>query len=256
MSNLYQALGFPVESEEELMEWVMQAAERGDPVEAAGVTYLRWHAGGGAELWLQVRDDGAIVGVEPHLHGEARMRVALTARVRQADAPAGQGSLHGWADPEDEAEAESGLYPFVFSVPDYRTCDTRPLPAVLDVQLAALAYELAAFPSEEAYLADQSGELKYAPESFIPSGLFTHDPDATATPVAIFTGRVLQAERRMNAASGAPFTWARVRTLGGEVEVAADPSIVQGEVVAGGIVTGSFWLTGRIPGHPPAAQLH
>jgi hypothetical protein len=153
-------------------------------------------------------------------------------------------------------DPETGLYPLVFSVPDFRTCDGVPLPGVTEVRLAALAYELEAFPSEEAYLAGQSGELKYAPESFIPAGLFTTDPQGAPRPEAMFTGRVLQAERRVNAASGGAFVWARVRTLGGEVEVAADPAIVRGEVVAGGIVTGSFWLTGRIGTAAPAAQLH
>lgn len=246
MSNLYQALGFPIGSAQELIDWIMRAAEHGDPVEAADVTYLRWRAGGGAELWVQVREDGGIVGVEPHLDGDARMRVALTARVREEDAPAGQGAFHGWADPQDEADPESGQYPFVFSLPDFRTRDGLALPLVADVRLAALAYELEAFPSEEAYLAGQSGELKYAPESFIPAGLFTTDPDGTPRPDAMFTGRVLQAERRVNEASGGAFVRARVRTLGGEIEVAADPAIVQGEVVPGGIVTGSFWMTGRI----------
>jgi hypothetical protein len=60
----------------------------------------------------------------------------------------------------------------------------------------------------------------------------------------------------VNTASGGEFVWARVRTLGGEVEVAADPAIVRGEVVAGGIVTGSFWMTGRIGSAPPDAQLN
>jgi hypothetical protein len=38
--------------------------------------------------------------------------------------------------------------------------------------------------------------------------------------------------------------------------VAADPAIVQGEVVSGGIVTGSFWMTGRISAAAPAAPMH
>lgn len=251
MSNLYQALGFPMHSEEELIGWIMRAAEEGDPVSAGEVDYLRWRAGGGAELWLQVREDGGIVAVEPHLDGKARMRVALTARVVEDDAPVGQGALHGWADPSDEADPESGHYPFVFNVPDFRTCDGLPLPGVMDVQLAALTYELEAFPSEEAYLAGQSGKLTYAPESFIPAGLFVGD--GTPRPDAMFTGRVLQTERRVNEASGGAFVWARVRMLGGEIEVAADPSIVRGEIVPGGIVTGSFWMTGRVSAAPLAA---
>jgi hypothetical protein len=45
------------------------------------------------------------------------------------------------------------------------------------------------------------------------------------------------------------FWWARVRTLGGEFDVVADPEIVEGTIVQGGVIGGSAWLSGRIVQH-------
>lgn len=39
------------------------------------------------------------------------------------------------------------------------------------------------------------------------------------------------------------FYWAKIRTLGGEVEVVADPEIVSGTMMKNGIVSGFFWLS-------------
>jgi hypothetical protein len=37
-----------------------------------------------------------------------------------------------------------------------------------------------------------------------------------------------------------------VRTLGGTVDMVADPESVEGEPTVGGAVQGSFWLSGRV----------
>lgn len=49
-----------------------------------------------------------------------------------------------------------------------------------------------------------------------------------------------------NPATGARFLWAKVRTLGGEADVVADSEVLRGTVVEGGVVFGSFWLSGRL----------
>jgi hypothetical protein len=62
----------------------------------------------------------------------------------------------------------------------------------------------------------------------------------------MFTGTVVDAERLVNEYSGGDFWHARVRTLGGEVDVVADPQAIEGELVPGGIAQGLFWLSGRL----------
>ena len=157
------------------------------------------------------------------------------------------GAFQGWAEPSGD-DPESGSYPFVFDVPDYDRYHSLELPVVLGVQVAAFAHKLEAYASDEAYYAAQHREPKFAAESFIPSGLFTLGGEAMTPPqaLAILTGHVLDTALLTNPATGATFHWAWVRTLGGEVDVAADPEVPTGSLVPGGVISGSFWLSGRL----------
>jgi hypothetical protein len=114
--------------------------------------------------------------------------------------------------------------------------------------IAAFAHEIAAFETLAVYDASQTGAIKYASQSFIPSGLFTPAGDSRAEPQAraIFTGHVLAAEKKINALTGHAFYWALVKTFGGAYDVVIDASLLPGAPVIGGVVSGSFWLSGRI----------
>ena len=59
-------------------------------------------------------------------------------------------------------------------------------------------------------------------------------------------GIVLDSSVLVNPATGRAFQWARVRTFGGELDLVADPEVVTGAFVTAGVVTGSFWLSGRV----------
>src|SRR5205085_2604545 len=122
------------------------------------------------------------------------------------------------------------------------------VPSIGEVQLTAFAHELQAYESEAAYAATQSGAVKFATESFIPAGLFNAATNEQNTPpqaYAIFTGRVLDTALITNPATEREFCWAHVRTLGGELDMVADPDLLDGYLTKGGIVGGSFWLSGR-----------
>jgi hypothetical protein len=119
------------------------------------------------------------------------------------------------------------------------------LPAVTEVQLAAFAHTCACHADDEAFAASQDSDMRFAPESFIPSGTF--DDGDVASAIALFTGHVVETEELTNGWTGERFRWARVRTLGGEVDVVADPEIVEGTPIAGGVIEGTFWLSGQLP---------
>jgi hypothetical protein len=118
------------------------------------------------------------------------------------------------------------------------------------LQLSAFAHDIKGFQSEEEYFNAQEGEMKFAVESFIPSGLFKPDGESATPPVAqaIFSGRIIDTQKRTNAYTNKAYVWAKVSVLGDEIDVVADPEIIEGEMVNGGILSGSFWLTGRIVG--------
>lgn len=253
MANHFQMIGLLIDDDEALEEYAFRACDFGEPINTDGQAYYcRWRVGGGAELWAAIDEGDVTVDLSPHFTGGASMRVAITGRIIPDDATTMVGRFHAWANPdENDDDPESGDYPFVFAAPDFAVWAALPLPATVSVSLAAFAHELDAYPDEDAYMASQEGELKYAAESFIPSGLFT-DGENKALPTAIFAGRVLETEVRSLPDSWRTFVWARIRTLGGEVDVVAARDEVRGEVVPGGIISGTFWLSGRIAGEPPA----
>jgi hypothetical protein len=181
--------------------------------------------------------------MNPHYAGRSAVLVGLTARLPSARGEL-DGSFHGWADPAGD-EPDSGCYPFVFDAPDYRLHEELSLPAQKEVQIAAFAHEIAAFESVDAY---EASDPECASQSFIPSGLFTPDDDATAPPEAraIFAGHVLAAEEKINALTGRAFYWALVDTYGGAYDVVIDTNLLPGVPAVGGVISGSFWLSGRI----------
>ncbi|HEY7094220.1 MAG TPA: hypothetical protein VH393_13640 [Ktedonobacterales bacterium] len=260
MPNHMTALGFQASTEEEFADLAMTAATQGEPIQVSGGTYYCWASGVGIELWAQVDQDGRLIGLNPHFSGAARMRVRLIEPIAREHDSALDGAFYGWADPEEnvpvetdsveydseETYQEDGQYPFVFDLPDFKCHESLTLPAIVTVQLAAFAHELRAFENDETFhadAADEDGEtLKMAPESCIPSGTFSSPAESTV----IFNGHVLETAQLTNPHTERTFYWARVRTLGGEYDVVADPEIVEGAIVAGGVIGGSAWLSGRI----------
>jgi hypothetical protein len=133
----------------------------------------------------------------------------------------------------------------VFDVPDASRHAEMALPARTDVQLAAIAHEITVWASEAAYLASKH---VWAPESFVPSGLFEPGGPAIDPPLAqaIFTGRVLESHRPTNPLTRLPFYRLRVRTLEAQLVVAVDVTLLGAEPPVGAIVSGTFWLSGRL----------
>lgn len=238
-------IGFHVESDQDFEELALQACREGQTFPNSTGTYVRWAPGAGVELWAQLDQDDEVIGLNPHFQGESSMKVGLTERVsRPNDSPL-DGAFYAWANPQTD-DPQSGEYPFVFDVPNYQLCNPR-LPTIVQVQLAAFAHSLETFESEAAYEQSQS-EVKFASQSFIPAGLFTPDGEMTEPPQAhaIFTGHVLETSLITNPVTDAIFCWARVQTLGGEVDVVADPETLEGTIVKGGVLSGSFWLSGIV----------
>lgn len=239
-------IGFDLNTEEEFTQLAYQVYERGERLRVKQGVYLRWSPGEGVELWGQLDREENLIGLNPHFAGATVTSVGLTAKLERSESIL-DGAFHGWADPSGD-DVESGCYPFVFDAPDFRLCDSVKLPSIVGVQIAAFAHELSAFDSEEAYNASQSEGPKFAAESFIPSGLFAPGMESVEPPQAhaILSGQVVDTAMRINPITKSEFLWAKVQTFGGVFDVVADPLIVNGTVVVGGIIHGSFWLSGRL----------
>lgn len=252
MPSHLSTIGFSVETEEDFVRLAEQISETATEVQVKAGRYLRWVGSGGEELWLQLSSRRDLIGMNPHFSGASRVRVGIVNRVARPNDTKLDGALQAWASPPG-ASPDEGDYPFVFDVPDAAACSDLEIPGVAEAQIAAFAHEVSVFPSEEEYSASQSPDgVRFADRSFIPSGLFSPDGTKDGPPAAeaIFTGHVLQAEQRANTVSDQKFWWALVDTLGGTYDVVIDPTLLDKPPAVGGILSGSFWLSGRLISYP------
>ena len=257
MPSHFSTLGMAVDGEDELLQLAEVIGPLAQPVGFDGGTYFHWHDPSGAELWLQVNADNEFTGISPHFAGQSRVIVRLAHRVRAADAGPFDGGFYAWADPAGESDDADtpdvqGVYPMVVDSPEFARLAPLDLPATVPMQIAAFAHEVEAYDTEADFDAAQRSEgadgPRMAAESFIPSGLFHPDGGETSLPEArvIMNGRVLSSERRTNVFTKQPFVTALVQTVGGTYDAVIDVSLLDRAPKVGGILSGSFWLSGRV----------
>jgi hypothetical protein len=250
MSNLSD-IGFPVQSEQDVNQVIENLLAVVKPTPCPQGAYYIYTDSSGAEMYLQGNLGDELIGFNPHFAGKSRRTVRLTRAIERESSEL-DGGFYAWANPE-RGLGESGDYPFVFDVPDFRTNTNTEFPRLAEIQLTAFASnDFKIYADEKEYDASQEGELKYAAKSFVPSGLFSFDEAdesidlSTVRPIGIFTGEIKEFELKTNELSGEKFYWFLVDTLGGETDVVADPKLITTEPKIGGIVNGQFWLSGRL----------
>ncbi len=243
MPSHFSTIGFSVSNQSEFESLAIKAAENGRAIAVNAGTYIQWREKNGAELWVQLNTNQEIVGVNPHYAGKASMRVGLVKEIPRPKNSPLDGAFYGWADPMDE-NPNKGVYPFVFDSPNF-LIKLAQLPTINNVQISAFAHEIQVYSNEEKFY---EANTQFASQSFIPAGLFTPKLETVDPPKAhaIFTGRVIQYATLINEFTGIKYKWALVQTLGGEVDVVVDASLVHDEVNIGSIISGSFWLSGNV----------
>jgi hypothetical protein len=254
MPSHFSTIGFSLASPDEFVALARQLAAEAQPIPTKAGQYLRWTGKAGEEVWLQVDRSHDLIGMNPHFVGRSSVAVRVESRVRRPKDSALDGAFDVWAAPDGE---EGGAYPFVFDSPDAATYVTLQPPQVVNVQVAAFAHDVTFHDSPEAFGASQADrEVRFASQSFIPSGLFGPDGGKTDPPeaLAIFTGHVNEAAVRKNSLTGATFYWALVETLGGLFDVVIDSTLLPAPPSPGGVLSGQFWLSGRIQSLPPAKR--
>ncbi|WP_172254325.1 hypothetical protein [Saccharibacillus deserti] len=248
MINHMTTLGFHMQEEEDFLKLADYAYKNGTPIRTPQGSYVRLQAGGGAELWLQLDREQVAIGMHPHFTGAGLMQVGIEGELRREEANELDGTFYAWAGAEAGRPGE-GLYAFLFDLPDRDVYGSLTTPMIRSVQLSAFAHELTVFSNEADYYSYQlersSGGLVLQTETFVATGL--NDQGGEPGSTAAFSGRVLRAGWIKNEMSETYFHWALVRTLGGDIDVVADERLVGGrEIREGDILTGSFWLSGRL----------
>ena len=253
MPSQFSAIGFTVSSGEDLAALASRVAERADTINANAGDYLKWAPPSGEQLWLQLKKSGDAMGMNPHFAGKSSVRVAIEARIaRDAHTPL-DGTFLAWANPPAGAES-GGDYPFAFDCPDAATHDALELPAVLTVQVAAFAQQISVYESPQVYDAAQAAQGQaFGSRSFIPSGLISPNGEPVVPPEshALIAGEVIEAAERYNSVTGEAFWWALIETIGGTFDVVIDPALIFQPIRAGNVISGWFWLSGRLQTDAP-----
>ena len=244
------SIGFNVTNEQDFDEVVQLACTENNRIKVQNGYYFALKDISGSQLWAQVNKKNECIGMNPHFSGKSNMYTLLNASVDRPDSIL-DGGLHAWAEPEGTIE-QAGLFPFVFDLPNSNMYPDIVLPQLLHIQLAAFTHELTVHANEEEYLAQQEGEVKFAAQSFIPSGLFGESGAPQST--AMFTGNVLETKRLQNATTGEFFNWSLVETLGGTIDMVTDEELLLQPIEVGNIVNGSFWLSGTLIDTPVVAK--
>ena len=252
MPSQFSALGFEVSNGEDLAALASHVADRADTIDAPGGQYLKWAPPSGEQLWLQVKRSGDAMGMNPHFAGRSSVRATLEARLERPSHTPLDGTFIAWANPPTD-NATSGDYPFVFDCPDAARSHHLTLPVTTVLQIAAFAQQITLYDSLDAYHAAQTAQgSAFDSRAFIPSGLVspTGQPVDPPEAHALIAGHVLEASARANAVTGKPFCWALIDTLGGTYDAVVDPGLLHRLPRIGDIVSGWFWLSGRLPDGP------
>jgi hypothetical protein len=246
MSNLSD-IGFPVRGEQDVNDVIMKVLENVSEIPCARGSYYKFADASGASMYLQANASQELIGFNPHFEGKSLRIVSLTKAIEKESSEL-DGAFQAWAAPLDEGG--TGEYPFVFDVPDFRVNTNLSFPRNAEIQLTAFASsEFQIFAGEQDYYDSQEAEVKFASKSFIPSGLFNpNEAEPTQPPLAfgVFTGEIKEFELKTNELTKEKFYWFLVDTLGGEIDVVADPKLASIEPRAGGYLNGQFWLSGRL----------
>lgn len=248
MSSNLSDIGFNVDTEEDFERLLQTAFDLSTPYRTKEGTYFLYTDKSGAELWIQFDKENHCIGANPHYSGKSRRKVGLTEIVERQSTIL-DGAFYCWAEPSKENDPDSGEYPFVFDVPDFRMIGPIEFPKDCEIQLTAFAQHISIFDSEKEYEEVVTEEVKYATQSFVPTGLFVDGTEGSkASPLAqgFFTGTIKEFAKRQNVLMGGEFYWLLVDTLGGEIDIVADMEFFEKEPLKNGVIQGLFWLSGRL----------
>ncbi|HET6288086.1 MAG TPA: hypothetical protein VFG15_15225 [Amycolatopsis sp.] len=243
VSSHFEAIGIGVTDQDEFRERVVSLISMGEARQiAAKLSEHVWTDPSGARLVAQVRNRGiefllpCLAGTTPAVPvRDVRLVGDETATLELLDGVDGKLICPAAVELEDAAVLahSGGRLETGFLVP------------------AALAEDVTVHADAEAYDASQGDDgPKYAADHFIPSGTFAlGEPSSDWTPSAhaLFAGEILEAETPVNTVTGAAFHRIRVRTIAAiELDIAIAATDLEEPPTRGNIVTGTFFLTGRL----------
>ena len=250
MSSHFACIGFPVQDVDAYWKLARRAAEEGERAAAAdGSALARWAPGGDGETWAHVNPSGEVVGAVPFYSTGLANRIAVIGTGDDPDEEM-EGWIDGWLEPVEEGEPLSGAFPLRPDLLNYAVARARLIsfPTPQRVELVALAHEAELFDNEAGYARAPGDVYRIPLGSFTSAAHFGADEDTEAVQesAALFSGRIVSAQAQVNPVTGARFWWIQVMPHGATLHVFADQETLGGEPATGRVLSGSFWMLGKL----------
>ncbi|MEM7808119.1 MAG: hypothetical protein AAF561_08420, partial [Planctomycetota bacterium] len=153
MPGHFDSIGFPADDDAAIERYMRQALAEGDQYEVLGAEpgwggrYVCWDAGGGAQLWLGVNEQGETKAVDPHFAGRGRARITLERSYDYEQAPPA-GGVYAWVAVGTQEETRAGLDLPAFARFYDMACDVD---GNADVQVAAFCHGGSVFLDDDDY---------------------------------------------------------------------------------------------------------
>jgi hypothetical protein len=281
MAFALENIGFPIKELFRFMDLHFQVVEQGKVINTPAGPYIWFAPGAGVELWAKMEAEGQLGHIHPHYAGSTRIRVALVEKYAYEDNALAEGRFVAYFKHKEGEGIESvherlrygdgtytGVIPFVFDAPDYNCYAELQMPIVTDIQLTAFPLELVAYETEDEWIDAQLEADKNAlapgeemPDdpgflggaSFIPTTMLfeKETPEDYPKPTAHLSGFVLDTAIITNPVTQQDFSWARIETAAGEMDLVVSFELLDGYLVEGGVVAGHCYLSGRLPEFAP-----
>lgn len=262
MSSHFNCIGFPVRNIEGYWTLARRAAAEGNRIEFPdGSALVRWairstppptapqpNSDHGPEVWAQIDRSGEVVGATPFFSTGTSHRLAVTGAGEDPEEPL-DGWIDGWMEPAEEDEPFSGVFPLRVGLVDYPVVRAKfaSLPAIHRVEIVALAHEADLFPDDASYTTAPGDAYRLPIRSFVSAAHFgADDPVVFQESTALISGHLGGARMLTNPVSDVPYWWLQIVTTGVTLHAFADQETLGGEPKNGQILSGSFWLLGRI----------
>jgi len=250
MANNFTSLGIYLKNPKELIKFLSKASKYGERINCDGGFFDKWMSKTGAELWTHFNEEGKFRGFSLFYNGESGFPVRITEKIDKETYNDFEALLYAWVNP-DKDDPSSGDYPLAFDCVNFPLVKKLEFPCIKNIKLSAFARELTVYLSEDDYYSKQKGEQRFASKSFVPSGALPPGLDAGKQheifPEAVFTGIIIDYKKHKNELSGKNFYWIKTETLGGIViDVAADIHLIKNKLNKNGVISGGFYLSGKI----------
>lgn len=239
-------MGFSFNNADEYTAFLQKIFDGGKDVPSKNGNYRKIVIDEKIEFWIQRMRSGLfkrksrIAGVEFHFSSANSTLVRFDHWIKPKENLSGEAYV--WAIYNGEE-----LFPMVINMPDADLHIGLKNGDKIKVQLACFSEETSLFDTKEDYEKSQTTEPKYSAEFFIPSGTFS--PDGTEkkpTSDIMFSGYILSAEKRTNSYTSEGYYYFAVRCQGIVFDVLADTAFITREPKIGGILSGSFWVSGKV----------